>query len=102
MKPEPKELQAGKLIGQIVTMRAMQGQGLLGSEAAEIIARQTRYKGRSAVFWGRTASELQATFDLQWKRMGKATKLWQKETGKHDIWPDLGDLLDWLIERGNR
>ncbi len=41
--------------------------------------------------------ELQALFDLQHTRMGKATKLWQQATGKHDTLPDLGVLLDWLM-----
>ncbi len=43
------------------------------------------------------AQELQAVFDLQQTRMGKATKLWQQATGKHDTLPDLGVLLDWLM-----
>lgn len=45
---------------------------------------------------------LQAIFDMQWKRMGEATKLWQEATGKTNTHPDLGALLTWLIERGNK
>ena len=41
--------------------------------------------------------ELQAVFNLQQTRMGKATKLWQQATGEHDTLPDLGVLLDWLM-----
>jgi len=37
-------------------------------------------------------------FNLQHSRMAKATKRWQDATGKHEIFPDLGDLLDWLLE----
>ena len=49
----------------------------------------------------RTA-ELDALFDLQWKRMGEATKAWQEaHPGKDDVWPDLGDLLTWLLEERN-
>lgn len=44
-----------------------------------------------------TCKEYKALFDLQHTRMGEATKVWQKETGKHDTFPDLGDLLDWLL-----
>lgn len=42
--------------------------------------------------------DLNHLFELQNTRMDKATKLWQDATGKHDILPDLGDLLDWLME----
>jgi hypothetical protein len=44
-----------------------------------------------------------ALFDLQWTRMGKATELWrQEDPGARDlILPDLGELLDWLIARGD-
>ena len=42
--------------------------------------------------------ELNQLFDLQRKRMQEADKRWQEATGKHDVWPDLGDLLDWLME----
>lgn len=29
--------------------------------------------------------------------MKKATRLWRKATGNHDVLPDLGDLLEWLM-----
>lgn len=47
-------------------------------------------------------AELNHLFDLQHKRMGEATKLWQQETGRDDTWPDLGDLLTWLMARGQQ
>lgn len=43
--------------------------------------------------------EYKHLFDLQQKRMTEATKLWQWATGKHDVLPDLGDLLNWLMIR---
>lgn len=43
--------------------------------------------------------ELERLFDLQQTRMDTATELWRNATGKHDILPDLGDLLAWLLER---
>ena len=43
--------------------------------------------------------ELQAVFDLQQTRMGKGTKMWRIATGKNDVLPDLGDLLDWLMDQ---
>ncbi len=46
--------------------------------------------------------EIQALFDLQHTRMKEATRLWQDATGKHDILPDLGDLLTWLLDEIDR
>jgi len=41
--------------------------------------------------------ELNALFDLQRTRTKKAEKMWQEAMGKCDTIPDLGVLLDWLI-----
>jgi len=46
--------------------------------------------------------ELWRLFDLQQTRMGEATKRWRKATGKHETLPDLGDLLQWLIDEIDR
>ena len=46
--------------------------------------------------------EYQMLFDLQHTMMIEATKLWQQETGNVNIYPDLGALLKWLIDRGNK
>ena len=43
--------------------------------------------------------EYQSLFDLQHKRMVEASKMWQDETGRHDVYPDLGALLTWLMDR---
>jgi hypothetical protein len=42
-----------------------------------------------------------ALFDLQWRRMGEATALWRAEAPEERalIMPDLGALLEWLIDR---
>lgn len=45
-------------------------------------------------------TELDNLFDIQQTRMGEATKLWQEATGETETLPDLGELLDWLMERG--
>ena len=45
---------------------------------------------------------LRQLFALQRTRMDEATELWRKETGQYYTLPDLGDLLQWLIERGNK
>lgn len=42
-------------------------------------------------------AEMNALFDLQWKRMGEAVKEWQRATGE-TYNPDLGQLLTWLLE----
>ena len=43
--------------------------------------------------------EYETLFELQRRRMLEATKLWQNETGRHNTYPDLGDLLQWLSAR---
>jgi len=44
-------------------------------------------------------ADLNSLFELQWTRMAEATKLWREATGRHDVSPDLGDLLKWLMDR---
>ena len=44
-------------------------------------------------------SEHRALFQLQHRRMKKATEMWQEATGENDVQPDLGVLLDWLMEQ---
>jgi len=43
--------------------------------------------------------ELQSVFDLGHTRTVEADKLWQDAHGKPEVWPDLGDLVGWLIKR---
>ena len=38
-------------------------------------------------------------FNLQHGRIQEAQAIWQKATDKHDVWPDLGTLIGWLIGR---
>ena len=48
-------------------------------------------------------ADYKALFDLQQERMKEATALWRAEDpdGRALILPDLGDLLDWLMNRAN-
>lgn len=46
--------------------------------------------------------EYDALFELQWKRTKDASRLWQKATGNHDSMPDLGMLIEWLLERAEK
>jgi hypothetical protein len=42
--------------------------------------------------------ELKKLFDLEWTRMRAATAFWQERNPGNDlVWPDLGDLLQWLM-----
>lgn len=44
-------------------------------------------------------AELQALIDLQRTRMDAARALWQDaHPEKKNVWPDLGDLLEWLMQ----
>lgn len=39
-------------------------------------------------------------FETQWARMREATKAWQAAHPGNDlVWPDLGELLTWLLNR---
>lgn len=42
--------------------------------------------------------EYDQLFELQQKRIKQADKMWQRATGR-DVWPDLGELLTWLLAR---
>jgi DNA repair exonuclease SbcCD ATPase subunit len=43
--------------------------------------------------------ELNRLFDLQHTRTGFADKLWQRAHNKPGIWPDLGELIGWLLSQ---
>lgn len=43
--------------------------------------------------------EYDRLFAMQQRRMSEATVLWREETGRHGIMPDLGALLQWLMEK---
>lgn len=49
-------------------------------------------------------AEMQALFDMQWKRMGQATERWRAEDpeGRALTQPDLGDLLKWLMDKADQ
>lgn len=49
-------------------------------------------------------AEMQALFDLQWKRMGEATDRWRAEDPEARALtsPDLGDLLKWLMDKADQ
>lgn len=42
-------------------------------------------------------AEYESVFALQRKRMAEADKRWQNATGNHNVMPDLGKLLEWLM-----
>ena len=46
--------------------------------------------------------ELESLFDLQQSRMEEATRVWQESTGNKGILPDLGQLLEWLLDERSR
>ncbi len=43
--------------------------------------------------------EYEHLFSIQSSRLAEATKFWREETGKHDCSPDLGELLEFLMDR---
>jgi hypothetical protein len=42
-------------------------------------------------------AELESLFELQHTRDQEAVAMWRAGTGRHDVLPDLGDLLAWLM-----
>lgn len=65
----------------------------LSHRAAKLIAKLSRVKDLRE-----KNAELESLFDLQWKRMGEATRLWRAaHPGKELTSPDLGALLTWLM-----
>ena len=61
----------------------------------ELVELQDMYQERDEA--RADAKELQDLFSLQQTRMGEATKRWQDATGEHNVLPDLGELLAWLM-----
>ena len=43
--------------------------------------------------------ELQSLFELQHKRTIEADRLWQIAHNQPHVWPDLGKLVEWLMEK---
>jgi len=43
--------------------------------------------------------EYELIFSLQDKAISKAEKMWQDEHERHDVLPDLTNLVEWLIGR---
>jgi uncharacterized cupin superfamily protein len=43
--------------------------------------------------------ERKASFDLRWKADQRAIRMWQKATGRTEVWPDHADLCVWLLGR---
>lgn len=68
---------------------------LVGREQTIVNARDVQCEGRKRA--EARAEELERLFALQQTRMGEATEAWREATGKHDVLPDLGDLLAWLL-----
>jgi len=73
------------------------------AEAAEatcqsLLEQSSRWEAQAPEAGVRIA-ELEALFALQQTRMAEATEAWHKATGKHDVLPNLGDLLAWLMTR---
>jgi hypothetical protein len=46
-------------------------------------------------------AQLRNLFEMQRKRCQKATYLWRKETGQKLVTPDLGELIEWLMDKGD-
>lgn len=47
-------------------------------------------------------SDYRRLCELQRKRMNEATEMWRQATGRHDVLPDLGNLLTWLMDEIRR
>lgn len=77
--------------------------GLAGSEAARTVERDELQKEKDALETQLREvrahnAELERLFELQQTRVKEATKLWQ-EAHSPDVLPDLGKLVEWLLEQ---
>lgn len=46
--------------------------------------------------------ELEALIELQRRRVGAATEAWRAEHNQPDVFPDLGELVEWLMEKAGK
>lgn len=66
----------------------------------------TMWVGECGHIWDRRVDDtehcprcsMQTLFDLQWKRTREADTLWQEAHPGNLVWPDLGELIGWLLE----
>lgn len=99
--------------GQQATIADLQGQHALANERAKVWETQAtnmqavnaercteleRAQQRVAQLDGEK-QELEQLFDLQHTRTVEADKLWQQAHNRPDLWPDLGQLVGWLMSR---
>ena len=70
---------------------------MLKRELAAVTAERDKLSDKLALQIG--ARELLYRAERNWKN---AVNLWQKETGKIFFHPELGNLIGWLIGRGNK
>lgn len=56
-------------------------------------------QGKGFLFTCEECEDNEKLLDLQHSRMVQADKLWQKETGNLNVLPDLGKLIEWLLEK---
>lgn len=77
---------------EAVTKERDGAQFALGNaEAARDAARKERDEQRDRV------AEYDHLIGLQRARSREADRLWQEAHGKLDVWPDLGEVLEWLM-----
>lgn len=88
------ELEAAKLVNDTHMKTVMKLSSIIESMQADL-ARVTAELEAAK----RDRDELQSVFDLGHTRTVEADKLWQDAHGKPEVWPDLGDLVGWLIKR---
>ena len=67
-----------------------------GQEQAALIERLTRERDQAQT----RLAEYQRLFDMQWERSQEADAMWRAaHPGNELVKPDLGDLLQWLMEQ---
>jgi hypothetical protein len=79
------------LVEQLWHRRCFRSNTEFEAAAAEVARLQAKLK------------DYEQLFDLQWSRSQQADALWRAEApaDRANVMPDLGDLLEWLIERGD-
>lgn len=108
--PKPKPVEAEDVEGGVVTVYEIRIKDLMAKLSAEVDRllavdqhRESLRKENAELSAANEAlrqrnGELDRLFELQHSRVQVADREWQQATGRTDVMPDLGRLVDWLRE----
>lgn len=97
MRPDPAPRPDGWSL-DLARERARHGVSWEAGSVPQHVADALAYAQNDRTHLLAYVGELEVSRDLAWSRMHEATHLWQQAHPGNDlVWPDLGDLLTWLM-----